>query len=162
MRMKSAYSFSLLLLMVAGCASPPPFQHPFASGHYASDIEQCVPYARKVSGIEIYGDAYTWWGQAEPRYARGYTPAAGAVLVLKRTSRMRAGHVAVVKNVLGPREINVTHSNWGDSRSSRHIIYDSMLAKDVSAANDWSQVRFWNDAKGVMGFPYEAYGFIYP
>ena len=32
---------------------------------------QCVPYARQVSGIRIFGDAHTWWGQAEGRYARG-------------------------------------------------------------------------------------------
>jgi hypothetical protein len=70
--------------------------------------------------------------------------------------------VAVVRNVLGPREINVTHSNWGSTKSSRHIIYDSMRVEDVSVAGDWSQVRFWNNDKNVMGFPYEAYGFIYP
>ena len=75
---------------------------------------------------------------------------------------MHSGHVAMVKDVLNAREINVTHSDWGDSSSSRHIIYDSMRVKDVSAANDWSQVRFWNDTKGVMGFPYAAYGFVYP
>ncbi len=75
---------------------------------------------------------------------------------------MPSGHVAVVKNVLGPRKINVTHSNWGDSRSSRHIIYESMLAEDVSDGNDWSEVRFWNDGKNILGFPYAAYGFIYP
>ena len=148
--------------MVTGCATPEPFHHQFASGHYSSDIEQCATYARKVSGIELYGDAYSWWQQAPPKYRRGTKPAIDAVLVLKQTSHLRSGHVAVVKNVLSPRQINVTHSNWGDSRSSRHIIYDSMLAEDVSSANDWSQVRFWNDEKGVLGFPYEAYGFIYP
>ena len=26
---------------------------------------QCVPYARQVSGIRIFGDAHTWWDQAE-------------------------------------------------------------------------------------------------
>jgi len=152
----------VLLFMVAGCATPEPFHHQFASGHYSPVIESCVPYARKISGIMLYGDANSWWQGAEPHYRRGNKPAIGSVLVLKRTSHMRSGHVAVVKNILSPRRINVTHSNWGDSRSTRHIIYDSMLAEDVSAANDWSQVRFWNDTKGVLGFPYEAYGFIYP
>ncbi len=151
----------VLLLAVSGCAYPS-FNHQFASGHYSSEIVQCVPYARKVSGIQIYGDAYSWWWQARDRYRRGTIPSEGAVLVLKSTPRMRFGHVAVVKEVLGPRQINVTQSNWGSNYVNRHIIYDSQLAEDVSASNDWSLVRFWNDSKGVMGFPYPAYGFIYP
>jgi hypothetical protein len=36
---------------------------------------QCVPYARQVSGIQLYGDAHTWWDQAAGRYDRGFTPA---------------------------------------------------------------------------------------
>lgn len=154
--------FLLFLLAVAGCGNPEPFHHTYASGHYSSDIKQCAPYARSVSGLRLSGDADSWWRQAQGRYRLGSRPTPGAVLVLKKTSRMRAGHVAVVRDVLGARRINVTHSNWGDNRRSRHIIYDSMLAEDVSNANDWSRVRFWNDAKGVMGFPYAAYGFIYP
>src|SRR3546814_5614904 len=31
-------------------------------------VGQCVPFARAASGIQIYGDAWTWWGQAEDRY----------------------------------------------------------------------------------------------
>ena len=38
---------------------------------------QCVPYARQVSGIQIRGDAHTWWGQAEGRYAKGRLPRVG-------------------------------------------------------------------------------------
>jgi surface antigen len=161
--MKTIRSLPLLsLFIVVGCATPAPFHHEYASGHYSSQIEQCALYARRVSGIRLYGDAGGWWSQAKGRYKRGHRPAPGSVLVLKSTSRMHSGHVAVVKKVLGPRKITVTHSNWGDSSRSRHIVYDSMLAEDVSPANDWSQVRFWNDAKNVMGFPYAAYGFIYP
>ena len=29
---------------------------------------QCVPYAREHSGIKLFGDAYTWWDQAEGKY----------------------------------------------------------------------------------------------
>ena len=41
---------------------------------------QCVPYAREVSGIRIYGDAHTWWDQAAGHYARGVRPRVGAVM----------------------------------------------------------------------------------
>lgn len=160
---RHSYALPLLLLfLVTACSPPSPFHHEFASGYVAPHIEQCAIYARKVSGIDLYGDAYSWWGQAKGHYRRGHKPTPGSVLVLKRTDRMHSGHVAVVKDVLGSRMINVTHSNWGDSSRTRHIVYDSMRVEDVSPHNDWTQVRFWNDAKNVMGFPYDAYGFIYP
>ncbi|HXD02460.1 MAG TPA: CHAP domain-containing protein, partial [Novosphingobium sp.] len=44
---------------------------------------QCVPYARAVSGVLIFGDARTWWDQADGRYARGTTPKVGAVMTFK-------------------------------------------------------------------------------
>lgn len=163
--MRSCYCLPLLLmvLIVSGCTpSPSAFHHDYASGHYASDIQQCALYARKVSGVRLYGDADSWWQQARLRYRRGHTPHSGAILVLRKTNHMRFGHVAVVKNVVSAREINVTHSNWGNSERSRHIIYDSMRVFDVSAHNDWTVVRFWNDEKNKPGFPYQAYGFIYP
>lgn len=122
---------------------------------------QCVPYARDTSGIQIYGDAHTWWDKAPPRYQRGYTPRPGSVLVLKNTARMRSGHLAVVKQVLNSREIDVTHSNWGNSWNTRRIIYDSARVRDVSANNDWSAVSFWNYSHNVFGAPYAAHGFIY-
>ena len=28
----------------------------------------CVPFARNASGIEIYGNAKTWWGQAKGQF----------------------------------------------------------------------------------------------
>ena len=34
-------------------------------------VGQCVPFARAASGIQIYGDAWTWWDQAEGRYQIG-------------------------------------------------------------------------------------------
>lgn len=158
--MKKNVLLLLLLFTVTGCATG--FHHDYASGHYSSTRQQCVPYAREVSGIQLYGDAYSWWNQAQGRYLRGHQPTIGAVLVLKKTLKMPAGHVAVVKEVLDRRTINVTHSNWASSWGDRHIIYDSMRVDDVSQANDWTRVRFWNDDKNVFGFPYEAYGFIYP
>lgn len=152
----------LLLLAMAGCGTPPPFHHPYASGYYSSDIIQCAPYARETSGIMLYGDAGGWWSEAPSRhYRRGHRPEPGAVLVLKRTSRMTSGHVAVVRSVINARTITVTQSNWGSDRHSRHIVYDSMRVEDISAKGDWTRVRFWNDEKNVYGFPYAAYGFIY-
>lgn len=155
-------------MLLSGCASVElPSEQPFintphATTHREADPVQCVPYARKVSGIQIRGDAYTWWDKAAPDYDRGHSPRPGAVLVLARTSKMTSGHVAVVKNIVGPRQINVTHSNWGSDRSTRRVIYDSMRVEDVSARNDWTSVRFWNIDKNVFGFPYAAKGFIYP
>ncbi|HEC70939.1 MAG TPA: CHAP domain-containing protein, partial [Roseobacter sp.] len=31
----------------------------------------CVPFARNASGVNIRGNANTWWGKAEGSYARG-------------------------------------------------------------------------------------------
>lgn len=150
-----------LLLLVAACSQPESFQHTYVSGHYSPEIVQCAVYARKVSGIHLYGDAYSWWHEAGLKYMRGYKPAPGAVLVLRRTSHMRSGHVAMVKDIINSREINVTHSNWGNSSRSRHMIYDSMRVIDVSPHNDWTEVRFWNDEANIPGSVYGAYGFIY-
>lgn len=150
------------VLGLVACGSPSSFNNRYATGHYASTAVSCVPYAREVSGLNLRGDADTWWWSAQGVYQRGNRPEKGAVLVLKKTSQMRLGHVAVVKEVLGPRQINVTHSNWGNTNKSRRIIYDSMRVEDVSTANNWTLVRFWNNDMGVMGFPYQAYGFIYP
>lgn len=123
---------------------------------------QCVPYARSISSVQIMGDAWTWWDRAQGVYARGSQPAPGSVLVLSRTDRLRLGHLSVVQRVLGPREITVSHSNFGSDRATRSRIYSEQSAVDVSPRNDWTQIRFWNPDYGSYGFAYEAYGFIYP
>jgi surface antigen len=169
MIMKIIFAAGLSLLLSA-CAtadrsvftSDTPRQSAYISARVASQPVQCVPYARQQSGIQIMGDAYSWWDRAAPTYDRGHSPRTGSVLVLARTSKMKHGHVAVVTDVLGPRQINVTHSNWGNDRYSRRVIYDYMRVEDASAKNDWSSVRFWNPDKNVFGFPYQAKGFIYP
>src|ERR1700748_554113 len=79
---------------------------PLSAAH-AEGYWQCVPFARMISGIQLFGDAYTWWGQANGKYETGYRPAAGSVLVFKATGRMRLGHVAVVTQVLTDRLIQV-------------------------------------------------------
>ncbi len=141
----------------------PPSQTPTGGIHpYQGELMQCVTYAREISGIDITGDAWSWWEAAQGKYERGHQPRFMSVLVLSRTQRLKLGHVAVVVDVLGAREIRVTHANFGSDPIGRRIIYDSMPATDVSPANDWSVVRFWNYEAKAWGITYETYGFIYP
>ena len=121
---------------------------------------QCVPYARQVSGIELYGDAWRWWEGASGLYERGAAPLPGAVLVMKRDKRMTHGHVAVVTRVVSAREIRITHANWGFAGKPRGQVDRDVAVIDESPANDWSQVRVWNG--GSFGRIYPAHGFIYP
>lgn len=123
---------------------------------------QCVPYARQVSGINIYGDAHTWWGQAEGRYQRGSKPRVGAVMAFQPHGNMELGHVAAVSRIVDSRTVLLRHSNWSPINGRRGQIEDDVRAVDVSAANDWSQVRVWYDpidGLGTTAWPVE--GFIY-
>jgi hypothetical protein len=123
---------------------------------------QCVPFARVVSGIDIYGDAWTWWDSAgRQKRDRGTRPAVGAVLVLKRSAQLPTGHVAVVAELGDPRHALLTHANWGADGDTRGVIHERMPIMDVSPANDWSQIRLMN-RYGQFGRVYAAYGFIYP
>ncbi len=119
---------------------------------------QCVPFAREVSGIDIRGNANTWWGQAAGRYDRGNTPAIGAVMAFKATARMRVGHVAMVSRIVNDREVLLTHANW----SRRGGIERDVRAIDVSPAGDWTQVKVWFGPLGGLGTSaYPTNGFIY-
>ncbi|WP_242416637.1 CHAP domain-containing protein [Sphingomonas panni] len=119
---------------------------------------QCAPYAREISGVEIFGNAHTWWGQAAGKYERGHAPKEGAVLSFAATSKMRLGHVAMVSKVVSDREVLLTHANW----SRRGGIERDVRAIDVSAAGDWSEVKVWYGPLGGLGTSaYPANGFIY-
>jgi surface antigen len=119
---------------------------------------QCAPYAREVSGIDIHGNANTWWGQAAGKYERGHAPKAGAVLAFQSTRRMRVGHVAMVSRVISDREVLLTHANW----SRPGGIERDVRAVDVSAAGDWSEVKVWFGPLGGLGTSsYPTSGFIY-
>ncbi len=119
---------------------------------------QCAPYAREISGVAIFGNAHTWWGQAAGRYERGHVPREGAVLSFAATSRMRLGHVAMVSKVVSEREVLLTHANW----SRRGGVERDVRAVDVSAAGDWSEVKVWFGPLGGLGTSaYPADGFIY-
>lgn len=120
---------------------------------------QCVPYARIVSGVDIYGDALTWWDQAQDHYKRGHKPKKGAVLAFRPVGAMVLGHVAVVSRILDDRRVLIRHANW----STPGAIEEDVLAVDVSDAGDWSQVRIWHSPTGQMGARTNpTFGFIYP
>ncbi len=138
-----------LALSVTACGSGP------RSGDGTLD---CVPYARQVSGVQLYGDAAAWWDQADGRYAKGPAPVPGGVLVFRRSGRLPYGHVAVVRRQVSPREITVDQANWVHRRVT---IGEPVV--DVSGANDWSQVRVWWQPTGALGVTtYQTYGFIAP
>ena len=122
-------------------------------------VLQCVPYARNVSGVQIHGDALTWWDQAENHYKRGHSPRRGAVLAFRPVGPMVLGHVAVVSRVLDDRRVLIRHANW----SVPGAIEEDVLAIDVSEAGDWSAVRVWHSPTSQMGARSNpTFGFIYP
>jgi len=119
---------------------------------------QCVPYAREISGIDIHGNALTWWSQAADRYRRGAEPKVGAVLAFQPTRAMPIGHVAVVAAVVDDRHILLHHANW----SVRGGIERNVLAEDASPNGDWSVVRVWYAPQRGLGRRLNpTFGFIY-
>ncbi|SFP37336.1 CHAP domain-containing protein [Sphingomonas rubra] len=125
-------------------------------------VGQCVPFAREASGIAIYGDAWTWWDQADGRYARGHKPRQGAVIVFAKTDRLRLGHVAVVSRVVEKRVLMLTHANWSRQNGERGHAEQDVTLYDVSPRNDWSSVKVWyRDSNGLGGGIYPVEGFIY-
>lgn len=126
---------------------------PKAPGHL-----ECVPYARMTSGIQIYGDAHTWWSQARGRYATGHHPRVGAVLAIRPFNNSRLGHVATVSRIVDSRTILLSHANW----SIPGKIERNVTALDVSPENDWSQVRIWYAPSQHLGTTHwPVAGFIY-
>ena len=123
---------------------------------------QCVPVARELSGVQIYGDARTWWDQAHGRYSRGSAPRKGAVMVFKPHRNMRLGHVAYVSEVIDSRTVRLTHANWSEINGARGQIERNVPAIDVSPNNDWSEVRVWyHSVQGPGGTHWPLHGFIY-
>ncbi|MGL5837992.1 MAG: CHAP domain-containing protein [Sphingorhabdus sp.] len=123
---------------------------------------QCVPFARQVSGINIFGNAKTWWYQAEGRYARGGEPRVGAVMAFKPTRSMPIGHVGMVSKIVSEREVLIDHSNWSRINGRRGHIERGARVVDVSPNGDWSQVRVWYAPLKDLGkSTYPLYGFIY-
>ncbi len=131
-------------------------------GAHAEEYWQCAAFARVFSGIQIFGDAWTWWRKATGKYAKGDVPQAGAVLVFKPQGAMRLGHVAVVSHVLNDRIIQVTHANWSVIQGERGKIEQDVTVVDVSPDGNWSEVKVWYNPLGDLGnTTYSTYGFIY-
>jgi hypothetical protein len=136
----------LALGLLAGAATP------------AAAALQCVPYARAQSGIDIRGNALTWWDQAAGRYNRGLEPRVGAVLAFRPTRAMPIGHVAVVAEIVDSRHVYLNHANW----SGPGRIETRALAEDASPNGDWSVVRVWYAPQHGLGLRANpTFGFIY-
>lgn len=118
---------------------------------------QCVPFAREEAGVEIYGDANTWWRQAAGRYERAQRPSEEAVIVLRGYANANRGHVGVVREVVSDRLIVIDHANWLNSGE----ITRNVPVRDVSPNNDWSQVQVWHVPGRHWGArTYSVQGFI--
>ena len=146
--------------LLAGCAGVP--ESP-SSRHVTVIVPStpisCVPYARAHSGVDIHGDAFTWWDRAAGHYRRSGAPSPGAVVVLAGYAGSDRAHVAVVRRIVSPREIRIDHANWlGDGA----VHLDDPVA-DISPRNDWSQVEVWNLQSNSWGIhTYSVQGFIGP
>ncbi len=128
------------------------------SGHL-----ECVPVARALSGIQIRGDALTWWDQANGKYGRGHEPKRGAVLAFRPHGSMNLGHVATVSHIIDDRTILVTHANWSIINGKRGQIERDVKVIDASPAGDWSLVRVWYAPIQNIGTTvWPVHGFIYP
>lgn len=149
----------LCLLALAACGTSRQAAGPAPSRPFVAEPVSCVPYARARSGVQLQGDAWSWWDAAAGRYARSRAPQPGSVLVIHRTARMRDGHVAVVSRIVNSREILVDHANWASGAARGRITTDQRVV-DVSAANDWSLVRVWypgSNELGATAFPVRGF-----
>lgn len=143
----------VLMGMVASSANAVPYRR-----HW-----ECVPFAREMSGIQIYGNAHTWWSQAAGKYERGRAPKVGAVLSFRPHGSMRLGHVAMVSRIVDDRTVKLTHANWSLINGRRGQIERNVTAVDVSEAGDWSRVKVWFAPLGDVGTTsWPTNGFIYP
>ncbi|WP_207538526.1 CHAP domain-containing protein [Sabulicella rubraurantiaca] len=128
---------------------------------YSAGIS-CVPYARSVTGMDIFGNGREWWGNAAGRYARGQRPEPGSILSFPGTGGMPMGHVAVVSRVLHGRMIEIDHANWGGPGIRRGQVMRDIRVMDVSDDNSWTRVRVqvgWDS--GTFGREYPTHGFIH-
>ena len=148
MIVQGARLVALLAMLALACPSP---------ARAWDWVLQCVPFARALSSIALYGDAWRWWSEAAGRYDRGHVPRARSVLSFRPNLRMPLGHVGVVTGVLGAREIEIDHANW----AAPGAISRGVVVVDVSEANDWTAVRVELGRSDYFGQVYATDGFIY-
>jgi surface antigen len=122
---------------------------------------QCVPFARNISGIEVAGNAHSWWDNAAGVYARGQNPEAGSVLSFRANRSMPLGHVAVVSRVINARHVEIDHANWAGPGGRKGSVSRGASVVDVSENNDWTAVRVELGSSGDYGSIYPTNGFIY-
>ena len=120
-------------------------------GASAAPYWQCVPFARLASGIQIFGDARTWWDQATGVYDKGFAPRVGSVLCFRPTDRMKLGHVAVVSRIVTDRVIQITHANWSVIGGARVQVEKDVTVIDVSPGGEWRMVKVWYDPIRDLG-----------
>ena len=153
--MRKGFAAFCCLLLAAGAM-------PVRAASLLDYVGQCVPFARQASGIQIYGDAWTWWDQADGRYRRGHAPREGAVIAFAKQARLPLGHVAVVSRIVERRVLMLTHANWSRQNGRRGHAEQDVTLYDVSTDNDWSEVRVWyRDTNGLGSTIYRVNGFIY-
>ncbi|MEJ0042355.1 MAG: CHAP domain-containing protein [Rhizomicrobium sp.] len=123
------------------------------------DNLQCVPYARQRSGIQIYGDAWTWWDKADGKYAKSQEPRLGAVMVMAGYAGPKRAHLAVVSGMDDASKIEVDHANWLNDGA----VFTDDPVRDISGNGDWSLVQVWNPRTNAWGTNrYAVLGFILP
>ncbi|MGA9794028.1 MAG: CHAP domain-containing protein [Rhizomicrobium sp.] len=164
-RFAAAASFSLSLAACAGGASDyaANYSRPVTRGthieSYSGPHEECVPYARARSGVDVHGDAWTWWDKTEGKYAHNSEPVLGSVLVLTGYAGPHRAHLAYVSSMVSAREIRIDHANWLNDGD----VYTDDPVVDVSPDNDWSEVRVFNPRAANWGTKtYVVQGFIGP
>ena len=146
-----------LFLAVPQLPAPAPRALPSPSVEKGGKRLFCVEFARNLSGLNIFGDAKYWWERAKTAYARAAQPLEEAVMVFSGSSRLKRGHLAVVSEIVSPREIRVEQANW----LNRGEIDHATPILDVSDKNDWSKVRVWDVPSRQFGSRvYAVSGFI--
>jgi hypothetical protein len=135
---------------------PAPRVRAAATVEKADKKQFCVEFARNLSGLAIFGDAKYWWARAKNLYARASHPVEEAVMVFSGSAKLKKGHVAVVSEIISPREIRVEQANWMNKGEIDH----ATPVMDVSARNDWSKVRVWDVPSQQFGSVYAVSGFI--
>ena len=133
----------------------------YRTAEYSGRIS-CVPYVRMVTGMDISGNGWAWWGNAAGRYERSQRPEPGSVLAFRSSGGMRSGHVAVVERIVSSREVRIQHSNWEGPGIRKGTPMHNVSVVDVSPANDWTEVRVQvGYDSGSYGRSYPTYGFIH-